>query len=66
MLSYPPENERGRAIAWFWVIFNTGGAVGGFMSFGLNYKSKAGSVSDSTCSPNVLLEIYFALTVSPL
>ncbi|KIJ24610.1 hypothetical protein M422DRAFT_39088 [Sphaerobolus stellatus SS14] len=48
MLSYPTEGQRGRAIAWFWVIFNIGGAVGGFMSFGLNFKSKAGTVSDST------------------
>jgi len=48
MLSYPSESERGRAIALFWVIFNLGGAVGGFMSFGLNFKSKAGTVSDST------------------
>lgn len=48
MLSYPSESERGRAIALFWVIFNLGGAVGGFMSFGLNFRSKAGSVGDST------------------
>lgn len=49
MLSYAAEHERGRAIALFWVIFNLGGAVGGFMSFGLNFHSKAGTVSDSTC-----------------
>ncbi|THH12989.1 hypothetical protein EW146_g7186 [Bondarzewia mesenterica] len=48
MLSYPPEHQRGRAIALFWVIFNLGGAVGGFISFGLNFKSNAGTVSDST------------------
>ncbi|KIJ22883.1 hypothetical protein M422DRAFT_196559 [Sphaerobolus stellatus SS14] len=49
MLSYPTEGQKGRAIASFWVIFNIAGAVGGFMSFGLNFKSKAGTVSDSTC-----------------
>lgn len=49
MLSYASEGERGRAIAMFWVIFNLGGAVGGFMSFGVNFDNKAGTVSDSTC-----------------
>ncbi|KIM82167.1 hypothetical protein PILCRDRAFT_97462 [Piloderma croceum F 1598] len=47
MLSYPPEHQQGHAITWFWVIFNVGGAVGGFMSFGLNFHSTAGTVSNS-------------------
>lgn len=28
MLSYPPENKKGRFIALFWIIFNLGGVIG--------------------------------------
>lgn len=28
MLSYPPENKKGRYIAVFWIIFNLGGVIG--------------------------------------
>lgn len=49
MIAYPSEKHKGRAIGLFWVIFNLGGSVGGFMSFGLNFHSKSGTVSDSTC-----------------
>ena len=48
MTSYVPESQKGRAIAVFWVIFNLGGGVGSLASFGLNYKSESGTVSDST------------------
>ncbi|KAH8690277.1 major facilitator superfamily domain-containing protein [Talaromyces proteolyticus] len=48
MTTYVPENQKGRAIALFWVIFNLGGGVGSLASFGLNYKSVTGTVSDAT------------------
>ena len=32
MLSYPPENLKGRYIATFWVIFNLGGVIGALVS----------------------------------
>jgi MFS family permease len=48
MTTYVPESQRGRAIAVFWIIFNLGGGVGSLASFGLNYHSKSGTVSDST------------------
>lgn len=28
MLSYPPEEEKGRYWGWFWAIFNVGGCIG--------------------------------------
>jgi hypothetical protein len=37
------------AIAWFWLIFNLGGAVGSFASFGINYDNKSSTVTDGTC-----------------
>ncbi|CEJ62262.1 Putative UNC93-like protein [Penicillium brasilianum] len=48
MTTYVKESHKGRAIAAFWVIFNLGGGVGSLASFGLNYHSKSGTVSDGT------------------
>jgi hypothetical protein len=48
MTTYVPESHKGRAIATFWAIFNFGGAIGSLASFGLNFNSKSGTVSDST------------------
>ena len=28
MMSYPPENSKGRYISWFWMIFNLGAVLG--------------------------------------
>ena len=28
MMSYPPENSKGRYISWFWIIFNLGAVIG--------------------------------------
>ncbi|OBT63657.1 hypothetical protein VE03_06125 [Pseudogymnoascus sp. 23342-1-I1] len=48
MTTYVEESQKGRAIAVFWIIFNLGGGVGSLASFGLNFHSKTGTVSDST------------------
>lgn len=48
MVTYTTDRTRGRAIGLFWVIFNLGGAIGSLASFGLNYHSKSGTVTDST------------------
>ncbi|TFK65106.1 MFS general substrate transporter [Pluteus cervinus] len=48
MISYPLPDQQGRAIALFWVIFNLGGGIGSFISFGLNFNSKSGTVTDQT------------------
>ncbi|KAI9742887.1 MAG: hypothetical protein M1818_003616 [Claussenomyces sp. TS43310] len=48
MTTYVPEWQKGRAIAAFWIIFNLGGSVGSFVSLGLNFHSKAGTVTNST------------------
>lgn len=33
MMSYPPEQLKGRYISWFWVIFNLGAVIGGLVSY---------------------------------
>lgn len=48
MTTYVAESQKGRAIAVFWIIFNFGGGIGAFVSFGLNFHSKDGTVTDST------------------
>ncbi|KAK0634396.1 major facilitator superfamily domain-containing protein [Bombardia bombarda] len=48
MMSYPPENKKGRYIGIFWIIFNLGGVIGSLIPLGQNINSTAGSVTDGT------------------
>ncbi|KAJ7538750.1 hypothetical protein O6H91_11G062200 [Diphasiastrum complanatum] len=67
--SYPPPQSKGRYISIFWCIFNSGGVVGAFVPFVLNYNRQAGSVNDATyvafmviMSLGVLLTLTLATT----
>jgi MFS family permease len=31
MMSYPPEESKGKYISWFWMIFNLGAVIGGLV-----------------------------------
>lgn len=33
MMSYPPEDSKGRYISWFWMIFNLGAVIGALVGF---------------------------------
>ncbi|KAK9762329.1 hypothetical protein K7432_012046 [Basidiobolus ranarum] len=48
MMAYPAENQKGRCVGLFWIIFNLGGVMGAFIPFGLNFHSDSGAVSNST------------------
>lgn len=48
MMSYPPEDKKGRYISWFWMIFNLGGVLGALIPLGQNLHSNAGAVNDGT------------------
>lgn len=68
MVTYTTDSTRGRAIALFWVIFNLGGAIGSLASFGLNYNSKSGTVTDSTYIAYIVVMLFgwgLSLFVSP-
>ncbi|KAF1932031.1 uncharacterized protein M421DRAFT_416762 [Didymella exigua CBS 183.55] len=41
MMSYPPENLKGRYISWFWIIFNLGAVIGSVISLGMNMSKDA-------------------------
>ncbi|KIN05072.1 hypothetical protein OIDMADRAFT_101891 [Oidiodendron maius Zn] len=58
MTTYVEESQKGRAIAVFWIIFNLGGGVGSLASFGLNFHSKSGTVSDSTYIALMVIMIF--------
>lgn len=42
MMAYGTADTKGKFISIFWVIFNLGGMVGGFIAFGLNYNNAEG------------------------
>lgn len=56
MMSYPPENKKGRYISWFWVIFNLGAVLGSLIPLG-QYAStgKETSASDGTYAAFIVL-----------
>jgi MFS family permease len=58
MTTYVPENQKGRAIAVFWIIFNLGGGIGSLASFGINFHSKVGTVSDSTYIAYIVIMLF--------
>jgi MFS family permease len=48
MMSYPTEDRKGRFISVFWVIFNSGGVIGGLIPFIANFHSTSNAVNDGT------------------
>ncbi|GAB7348860.1 hypothetical protein MBLNU459_g7563t1 [Dothideomycetes sp. NU459] len=49
MMSYPPENAKGRYISWFWMIFNLGAVIGSLIPLGQNINvTGKKTVSDGT------------------
>jgi MFS family permease len=49
MMSYPPEQSKGRYISTFWAIFNMGGVIGSLIPLGQNIHTTSNStVSDGT------------------
>ncbi|KAF2445141.1 MFS general substrate transporter [Karstenula rhodostoma CBS 690.94] len=49
MMSYPPEDSKGRYISWFWMIFNLGAVIGSLIPLGQSINSTAAAtVSDGT------------------
>ena len=67
MMSYPPEAQKGRYIAYFWMIFNMGAVIGALIPLGQNLHSTAGSVTDGTyIAFIVLMFVGFILGSFPL
>lgn len=58
MVTYSNDQTRGRAIGIFWVIFNLGATIGSLASFGLNYHSNSGTVTDSTYIAYIVIMLF--------
>jgi MFS family permease len=49
MVSYPPEDRKGRYISYFWVIFNFGAVIGSLVPLGQNVNATGSTnVTDGT------------------
>ncbi|KAH8732290.1 major facilitator superfamily domain-containing protein [Phaeosphaeriaceae sp. PMI808] len=58
MMSYPPEESKGRYISWFWMIFNLGAVIGSLIPLGQNINTTtASSVNDGTYVGFLILTI---------
>ncbi|KAJ5093144.1 hypothetical protein N7456_009005 [Penicillium angulare] len=58
MVTYTNDQTRGRAIGVFWVIFNLGATIGSLASFGLNYNSSSGTVTNSTYVAYIVIMLF--------
>eukprot|EP01053_Blabericola_migrator_P009786 Blabericola_migrator_1__9785@NODE_536_length_7757_cov_263_784395_g64_i2_p3_GENE_NODE_536_length_7757_cov_263_784395_g64_i2NODE_536_length_7757_cov_263_784395_g64_i2_p3_ORF_typecomplete_len461_score53_10UNC93/PF05978_16/1_5e28UNC93/PF05978_16/2_2e03UNC93/PF05978_16/2_5e02MFS_1/PF07690_16/1_2e18MFS_1/PF07690_16/3_2PUCC/PF03209_15/1_5e03PUCC/PF03209_15/1_1e05PUCC/PF03209_15/4_3e02Cytochrom_B561/PF03188_16/0_25Cytochrom_B561/PF03188_16/4_8Sugar_tr/PF00083_24/0_0054DUF3099/PF11298_8/1_9e03DUF3099/PF1 len=48
MLAYATTKNKGKYIAWFWIIFNLGGVFGGLLTFILNFRNATESASPAS------------------
>lgn len=56
MMSYPPEESKGRYISTFWIIFNLGAVIGALIPLGENVNTvNRGTVSDGTYAGLIVL-----------
>ncbi|RJE21910.1 DUF895 domain membrane protein [Aspergillus sclerotialis] len=56
MMSYPTENQKGRAIAVTWLLFNLGAVIGAAIPIGQNWDNSSGTVTDGTYAAFIVLE----------
>jgi hypothetical protein len=61
MMSYPPEDSKGRYISWFWIIFNLGAVIGSLLPLGENINKVAGPVTDGTYAGFIVLTFLGAI-----
>ncbi|KAF2429160.1 MFS general substrate transporter [Tothia fuscella] len=62
MMSYPPENSKGKYISWFWMIFNLGAVIGCLIPLAENiHTTEKATVSDGTYIGFLILTILGAL-----
>ncbi|KAI5456318.1 major facilitator superfamily domain-containing protein [Mariannaea sp. PMI_226] len=55
MMSYPPEESKGRYISWFWMIFNLGAVIGSLIPLAQNIHKTSGPVTDGTYAAFIVL-----------
>ncbi|KAG0256726.1 hypothetical protein BGZ95_005429 [Linnemannia exigua] len=69
MMAYPTEQEKGKFIAIFWAVFNSGGVVGSIVPLVINYnEAETGPLGDSTYIAFMTIMAvgtFVALTLAP-
>ncbi|KAJ5287437.1 hypothetical protein N7478_003123 [Penicillium angulare] len=61
MMSYPPEERKGRYFAWFWGIFNVGACIGALIPLGQNiHVTTQKNVNDGTYIAFIVLMAFGA------
>ncbi|PWN37733.1 MFS general substrate transporter [Meira miltonrushii] len=66
MLSYPLEQDKSKAFALVWVIFNLGAVIGSAIELGLTYNSTASTLSDGVYVAFLILTLLGACCASLL
>ncbi|KAI1102030.1 MFS general substrate transporter [Jackrogersella minutella] len=66
MMSYPPEQSKGRYISWFWIIFNFGAVIGSLIPLGQNINNTGGTVTDGTYVGFIVLMVVGAALTTAL
>ncbi|KAJ5914081.1 hypothetical protein N7504_002964 [Penicillium tannophilum] len=62
MMSYPPEQKKGRYFAWFWGIFNVGACIGALIPLGQNiHVTEKKNVTDGTYIAFIVLMAFGAV-----
>ncbi|SPO05131.1 related to DUF895 domain membrane protein [Cephalotrichum gorgonifer] len=61
MMSYPEEENKGRYISWFWMIFNFGAVIGSLIPLGQNVQNIDANVNDGTYSAFLILTFIGAM-----
>lgn len=76
MMSYPPEESKGRYISWFWMIFNLGAVIGSLVSntqipflisiiLTVRYRSLLDKISTPRPAPSSLMALTLVSLSSP-
>ncbi|KAF0709657.1 hypothetical protein As57867_005785, partial [Aphanomyces stellatus] len=47
-MAYPTTETKGKYFSYFWIIFNLGACLGGFLTFGTNYDNHGKAATTST------------------
>lgn len=61
MMSYPEEQNKGRYISWFWMIFNLGAVIGSLIPLAQNIQNTDANINDGTYAAFVVLTLIGAL-----
>jgi len=57
-MAYPTTENKGLYFSIFWIIFNLGGTIGGFLAFGVNYSQGADGTSSWTYISFIIVMVF--------